>query len=284
MYPQQPNLNLKNSWRVQMLNEHGMNPKGNILIFSPTLGLPPDPSTYVDGLLIKIINQIQAQGMGLAYLPVYRQLWWPANNLAWNVAFEHHFEYILRIDDDIHSIPDDAIKKLLEADKDVIGAAYPNRRWPFFPAAMNRTKDISLIEICMKDDRCLQYVQGLEEGSIVPCDIIGFGMTLIKTEKFRTMRRPIYLGNEEVPDDTYFAQLCLDNGIQQFVHFGVKVAHAHVDFNNNGYLYSAGVYQKINQQKAEQEEARLRGEEIPENPDLMKLLNEPALVSELEPK
>lgn len=264
-----------------MKNEHGMNPNGNILIFTPTLGLNPDPFQYQDSLL-KVINQIQAKGMGLSYLPVYRQLWWPANNMAWDIAFAHHFEYILRIDDDIHQIPDDAVAKLLEADKDVIGAAYPNRRWPFFPAAMNRTKQISLIEICMKDDRCLQYVQGLEKGEVVPCDIVGFGMTLIKIENFKTLERPIYMGNEDVPDDTFFAQLCLDNGIQQYVHFGVQVSHAHVDFKNNGYLYNAGVNERIHNQEKMVAEAKARGEEFTIEEDYKKLLAEPALVSQVE--
>ncbi len=266
-----------------MRNEHGMNPNGNILIFSPTLGLPPDPSQYVDSLLIRIINQIQRKEMGLSYLPVYRNFWHDAWNLAWDLAFKHHFEYILRIDDDVHNIPEDAVEKLLAADKDVIAAAGPNRRWPYFPAAMNRTKDISLIEICRNDDRCLQYVQGLETGAIVPCDIVWFGMTLIKTEKFKFMQRPIFLGNEDVPDDTYFAQLCLDEKIQQYVHFGVQVEHAHVNFQNNGYLYSAGVYEKINRQKKEAEEAKARGEEV-EDVDYTKLLSEPSLVSLVEPK
>lgn len=263
-----------------MLNEHGMNPNGNILIFTPTLGMDPDPNKYQASLL-KVINQIQAKGMGLSYLPVYRNTWWPSNNLAWDLAFKHHFEYILRIDDDIHEIPDDAVAKLLEADKDVIGAAYPNRRWPFFPAAMNRTKNKSLIDICLTNDRCLEYVQGLEKGDVVQCDIVGFGMTLIKIEKFKYLPRPIYAGEEDVPDDTYFAQLCLDNNIQQYVHFGVKVAHAHVDFMNNGHLYNAGVYQKINMQKEEYEAAKARGEEV-EYVDAAVLLQQPPLVAAVE--
>lgn len=238
----------------------GLNPNGNILIFTPTLGLPADPHQYVDSCLLRVVNQIQALKMGLAYFPTYRQLWHQANNMAWNLAFQHGFEYILRIDDDIHNVPDDAVKKLIEANKDVIGAAYPNRRWPFFTAAMNRTKDLSLIEICLSRDesaKCLQYVteddpkrEGERENAIVPCDLVGFGMTLIKTEKFRPLARPIYLGNEDVPDDTYLAQLCLDNGIRQYVHFGVRVSHAHVDYSNNGFLFNAGLYQR---QKAEQD-------------------------------
>ena len=265
-----------------MKNEHGMNKNGSILIFTPTLGLNPNPFEYQSSLL-KVINQIQARDMGLSYLPIYRQFWHFANNMAWDVAFSNHFEYILRIDDDIHQIPDDAVGKLLDADKDVIGAAYPNRRWPFFPAAMNRTKDKSLIEICLTNDRCLQYVQGLEKGEVVPCDLVGFGMTLIKTAPFKLLTRPLFLGNDEVPDDTYFAQLCLDNGIKEFVHFGVQVAHAHVTFMNNGHLYNAGVYERINRQAKEVEVAKARGEEVKDFEDFTKLLTEPPLVDALEP-
>lgn len=230
-----------------------MNPNGNILIFTPTLGLNPDPFAYQSSLL-KVINQIQARNMGLAYFPTYRQLWHQSNNMAWDCALTHGFEYILRIDDDIHSIPDDAVAKLLDADKDVIGAAYPSRRWPFFTVAQNRTKDKSIIEICVTDDRCLQYVAppADQPDAIVQCELIGFGMTLIKTAPFSMLDRPLYMGNEDVPDDSYFSQLCLDNGIKQYVHFGVKVAHAHVDYNNNGFLYNAGVFQRLNEEKKQE--------------------------------
>lgn len=245
----------------------GLNPNGNVLIFTPTLGLPADPATYQASLLT-VINQIQARQMGLAYYPVYRQLWHKANNMAWNTAFEHKFEYILRIDDDIHSIPDGAFGKLLDANKDVIGAAYPNRRWPYFPAAMNRTDNKSLIEIWMNDEKTLKYVSPSEHGEeIVPCDIVGFGMTLIKTAPFKYLSRPLYLGHEECPDDTFLAQICLDEGIQEYVHFGVKVAHAHVDFDNNGYLYNAGLFKQVKDgnvvpQLTDEEKAMVQAQEV----------------------
>lgn len=248
----------------------GLNPNGNILIFSPTMNLPGNPYQYVDSLLLRIIHQIQGLKMGLAYFPTYQEFWWPAWNKAWNLAFQHNFEYILRIDDDIHNIPDDAIKKLVEANKDVIGAAYPKRIWPHFTCALNRTKNISLIEIGMSrnpDDYCLQYVtendenrEGEPANAIVPCELIGMGMTLIKTEKFRQLSRPIFLGNEQdVLDDTYFAQLCLDNKIKQYVHFGVRVEHDYVNYSNNGFLFNAGLMQRQRDEQEQLEEMKKKG-------------------------
>lgn len=224
-----------------------------ILIFTPTLGLNPNPYEY-QASLISVFHQIQACNLGLSYFPTYRQLWHQANNMAWNVAFENGFDYILRIDDDIHGIPQNAVKKLVEANKDVIGAAYPNRRWPFMTAAMNRTKQISLMEIWANDDKCLQYVYPdplKPEEQVVKCELVGFGMTLIKTEKFKFLKRPLYLGNEDCPDDTFFAQICMDEGIEQHVNFGVPVEHAHVNYFNNGFLFNAGVFEILEGRKRE---------------------------------
>ncbi len=87
-----------------------------ILIACPTLGLNPNPMEWFLAY-VSIQRQIQKLGFSQAIYTPYRQLWWNANNMIWNVAFENGFDYILRIDDDIHAVPDDAIEKLLLANK-----------------------------------------------------------------------------------------------------------------------------------------------------------------------
>jgi hypothetical protein len=86
-------------------------------------------------------------------------------------------------------------------------------------------------------------------------DLVGFGLTLIKVNKFRRMSRPIYKGVQNCPDDTYFAQLCLDKGIQQYVHFGVKLAHQHLTFDNNGHMFNADLLKmgRDNKEKMEKD-------------------------------
>lgn len=264
----------------------GLNPNGNILIFTPTVALHPDPHRYQESL-IKIFNQIQAKEMGFGYLPAYRMSWWPAWNMAFDVAFAQGFEYILRFDDDIHQVPDDAIEKLLAADKEVIGGAYPIRYWPYFTAAMNRRNSKSLIEIYLTDDKCLEYVspklpEQCQEGEtpeIIRADLLGFGLTLIKTEKFKQLTRPIFLGNEEVLDDTYFSQLCLDNDIKQYVHFGVKLTHDFVDYENNLYLFNAGLAKRMGDQ------LRAQGKtEAPTQEEMKKFTDEQACEASLQDK
>ncbi len=215
-----------------------------VLIVCPTLGLDPDPDKWLNSLLI-IMNNCRREGFTHALFAPFRQQWWPANNLIWDCAFANNFDYILRIDDDIHGAPMDCFSKLLNADKVVIGAAYPNRRYPYTVQAMVRAEDKPLPEIYQKNLPLLQSVQwhGYTGENVQEVELIGFGMTLIKVKPFKFMDRPMYKGEENCPDDTYFAQVCLENGIKQYVHWGVRIKHAHVTFENSGHLYNADVLQ-----------------------------------------
>lgn len=213
-----------------------------VLIACPTLGLDPDPDRWLNSL-VKILNNVRKEGFTHAIFCPYRVGWWQANNSIWDAAFENKFDYILRIDDDIHGVPYDAFSKLLAADKDVIGAAYCNRRFPYTVAALIRNEQKSIIDIFRGDALSMQAVQwhGYKGTGVERVELIGFGMTLIKVRPFRFLERPIYKGDEVCPDDSYFAQICLDNEIEQYVHWGVRLKHAHVTFANAGFLYNADV-------------------------------------------
>lgn len=213
-----------------------------VLIACPTLGLDPDPDKWLNSFLV-ITNNCRREGFTHALFAPYRQQWWQANNQVWDCAFTNNFDYILRIDDDIHGVPLDGFTKLLEADKTVIGAAYPNRRHPYTVQAMVRAQNTPFPEIYEKNLSVLQSVQwhGYKGQNVQEVELIGFGMTLIKVKPFKFFDRPMYKGEETCPDDSYFAQVCLDNGIKQYVHWGVRIKHAHVTFDNSGFLYNADV-------------------------------------------
>ncbi|RTL04665.1 hypothetical protein EKK58_10165 [Candidatus Dependentiae bacterium] len=225
-----------------------------ILIACPTCALNPNPQEWLMSLL-SIINQVRALGFEYACLFPYREQWFVANNFIFDTAFENKFDYILRIDDDIHQVPLNAVQKLVDANKAVIGAAYPNRRFPYMVQAVNRTTPDSLIDICVNNKMVLKPVtQGKDDGEVLKCDLIGFGMTLIRLADFKYISRPFFKFEANVPDDTCFAQLCLDNGIQQYVHIGVQLAHAHVTFANNGFLFNADVLRPKLVEKKENDE------------------------------
>lgn len=215
------------------------NSEKRVLIACPTLALNPNPNQWLQSFL-SIINGVRRERMTHATLFPYRKNWWDANNMIWDAAFENKFDYILRMDDDVHEVPDEAFSKLLEADKDVIGAAYPSQHFPYFTCAVRKTTNHSFIDLHKKNIEALEEAKPEKDGSqIVKVDLVGFGMTLIKVEPFKYLERPIYKGVEECPDDSYFAQICADNGVEQYVHFGVRIAHRHVNFRNNRHLFQA---------------------------------------------
>jgi hypothetical protein len=216
-----------------------------VLIAMPTLGMDPDPDRWLN-LLFRVLNNVRREGFSHACFFPYRQLWWEANNQIWNVAFQHKFDYILRLDDDVCGDDDNAFSKLLQADKDVIGAAYCNRRFPYNVQALVKTKECNLVEIAKdgeKNDLCLQSVEGYgyQGQDVKQVDLIGFGMTLIKVAPFKYLERPMYKGAEVCADDSYFAQICVEQKIKQFVHFGVRLKHQHVTLDNAGHLFNADV-------------------------------------------
>jgi hypothetical protein len=211
------------------------NPK-KILVAVPTMGIDSDPNRWLKSFL-NVINDIRSNGLTHAPLFIHRDHWYPAMNKIFNVAFSHDFDYILRMDDDVWGIGHQHFSKLYEAQKDVIGALYPTRYFPYVYAALNRvdnTKD--LVEAYREKENFLTEVKG--EG-IQKVDLIGFGMTLIKVEPFKLVPRPLFPEIEECPDDTYFAKICQDNKIEQYVHMDVKMAHREVTPMNRVHLMNA---------------------------------------------
>ena len=202
----------------------------SILIGCPTCGLDPDPSRWLDSLM-KIQNQIRAMGMTQAFLAPYRMSWAQANNQIWDTAIRFDFDYVLRMDDDIWGVPDNAVQMLTQDDKDVIGAAYPSRHFPHVWCALNQSSEpgphpMNLIDIAKHDMLELKEIEETE--GVHPVDMVGFGMTLIKVEPFKSATKPMFSEIEGVPDDTIFAQLCRLMGIQQYVHMDVRLNHREI--------------------------------------------------------
>lgn len=234
-----------------------MNNEKKVLICCPTLGLNPNPQEWLSSL-ITILNNVRREGFAHATYFPYRQLWWEANNSIWDTAFTHKFDYILRIDDDIWNVPQDAFTKLLAADKDVVGAAYCNQRFPYNVQALVKTEDLDLINGVEEGKRTLKPVQGYGYSGedVQKVDLVGFGMTLIRVQAFRFCSRPMYKGEEVCPDDSYFAQVCAYEHVEQFVHFGVRINHRHVTMDNAGHLYNADVLAVAAAQQKEKENAK----------------------------
>lgn len=153
-----------------------------------------------------------------------------ADTMMARKAIEGNFDYVLRMDDDVWDVPKDAVKKMLQADKDFISAVMCANSFPYQRCAfVKHNKSESLIDIARKELGGLGEVYG--EG-VVPVDLSAFPFTLIRTSVFKRMPEPWFEYTEGVPSDSYFCQKMLDNGIQPYVDMSLQVTHREITFWN----------------------------------------------------
>lgn len=101
------------------------------------------------------------------------------------------------------------LQRLLDDDKDIVGANYNHRRLPLTPLTKNPTGTTDLFKT----------------------DLIGTGCMLIKTSVFPKLKRPwFFLGeqNDTSPgmgEDAYFCKKAIENGIDVWCDPSVEVGH-----------------------------------------------------------
>lgn len=126
-------------------------------------------------------------------------------------------DYILFIDSDV-VVPSDALKKLMAADKDIIGSLCFRRKWPYPPLILFKNKN-------SKDEKD-KYMFSLDypSNSVVECDAIGTGCALIKTEVFKKIPFP-WFRHVDTTEDIFFCERAIENGFKIFIDTGVRPAH-----------------------------------------------------------
>ena len=207
-----------------------------VMLAVPTMGLMPDPTQWLTSFLT-VSESLKALGCHVGVCFPYRMPWDAANNLIFQNAIDADFDYILRMDDDVHGVPADAIKKLFEADKPVIGAVYPMRHFPYALTAFIKKDPADNLEKIFGERRfgfTMPPMQGVQK-----VDLVGFGLTLIKVAAIKHIPRPMFYDMKGCPDDSVFCQRCADNGVEVWAHMDVQLSHRHVTPYNNLYLNNA---------------------------------------------
>jgi hypothetical protein len=119
-------------------------------------------------------------------------------NILIRQALEHNCTHIFFVDDDV-LIPQDALKRLLAHDKDIVSGLYLMRNFPHAPIAFN---------VAMKDGKCRFKFLNNEETGLIEVVNFGLGCCLIKTDVFRKMPDPWIrigqLNTQEWNDDIDF--------------------------------------------------------------------------------
>lgn len=114
-------------------------------------------------------------------------------NAAVNAALECECDYLFFYDDDV-LMPSDTLKKLIEADKDIVAGWTVIRGYPFNNMAFEFRGENNLT---FKND--LKFGQGL-----VKVDAVGCSCVLIKCELLKKMSPPYFVTGPFHTEDIYF--------------------------------------------------------------------------------
>lgn len=139
-------------------------------------------------------------------------------NVYLKAAKEHGATHFMSIDNDM-IFPPDGINRLLEQDKEIIGAHYNERRFPLR----------STVKIADKNGN-LQAGDISEFTQTFPVYSLGLGFVLIKMSVFDKLKKPYFNSpldenDQFMTEDFYFFKKCQEAGIQVYCDPHITVKH-----------------------------------------------------------
>lgn len=150
-----------------------------------------------------------------------------ARNEIVKEALKKGFDYLWFVDDDMRFDPD-VLPKLIEDDRDVVGALTFSRREPHLPSIWKSNS---------KEQRLYDSMIVYPQDSLVECDAIGMACTLIKRDVFDKIEPEqyknldLYFQYQEDPrigEDMFFCKLAKKAGFSIYCDTSVEAEHATV--------------------------------------------------------
>jgi len=209
----------------------------------------------------------------IGYYFIHRKSLHIADTLAANVARANKCTHLLFMDDDIYDVTPQMIDMLLAANKEVISGVMYASGFPYSMCTFRRfnTKETvcdqpatrsmyKLYEIpCVcphcaaagaptrfntwNIDFCPVCKKEIKDFPIQPVDLIPFCLTLIRTSVFDKIKIPWFHCNTVFPTDSWFADRCLEAGIQQYAHMGVRLNHRDITDITRPHRFNEGLAQ-----------------------------------------
>lgn len=182
-----------------------------------------------------------------------------------DVARFNKCTHVLLMDDDIYDVTLDMLNKLIDADKDVIsGVMYASgfpyamccfRRYDITKKVIDMPADNSMYRLYEIPCNCTKCGLGLSHWDAKFCpvcgepqdnilqkvDLIPFPFTLIKMSVFDRMKQPYFHCTTVYPSDSWFADRCIEAGIQEWAHMGVRLNHRGISDATRGFYFQMGL-------------------------------------------
>ncbi len=159
-------------------------------------------------------------------------------NTARSIFLSGNYDYMVTLEDDNilqgQRDIDNLVQTAIEYDADVM----------YSPYVFRNAGNLSSCAVAMDTDKAFyftaekfkeNYTHWLKNGSIVPCDGLGFGFTAIARRVLERIEFRVQTEDEIEQwgyishSDTTFAIDCILAGFKQYTHFGITNGHIHYD-------------------------------------------------------
>lgn len=255
-------LSKQNNEMVSVLEKNNLIKYPKVMVGVPILAWTHEFALSFLRFWTELITQPATRKFQIGFEFRYRRPVDLAEQELADLAIESGCTHLLLMDDDIYDVTANDLFTLLEADKEVIGGIMFTSGFPHAMCAFRRfdiTKKVKEQPLLKESTRLYEIPQDQRNG-IQHVDLIPFGFTLIKTSVFNKVGpRPWFKCDTKAPTDSHFADLCHDNGIEYFAHFGVWLNHRGVRIDNVHLQSQLGML----------EAQRQRGRCIPLSPEEM---------------
>jgi hypothetical protein len=240
-----------------------------ILIGLPVLSYSHE---FVESFL-KFWTQLCTQTIGkmqVGFYFVYRKPVHMAEIVLAEMAIWNKCTHLLLMDDDIYDVTLADLQKLLDADKEVIGGVMYASGFPYAQCVFRRFETEKKV-IDMPSDNSMYRLyevpcicvnpkcnMGLshwdakfcpacgtpQDNMIQKADLIPFPFTLIKTSVFSKIKKPWFHCEIEYPTDSWFADRCIEAGIQEYAHMGVRLNHRGINDQSRSFFFQRDLAKK----------------------------------------
>jgi len=139
-------------------------------------------------------------------------------------ALNMNAKYIFWLDTDV-ICPPDVIQRLMRHKQSFVSGLYARRYYPCWNEMLLKGKD---------DKGNEGYVSipegGYEKGSVVQCDVVGFGCVLMETDMLKDMEKPWFRWSEHAAirgrsEDFFFCEKARRSGYKLYVDTSVVCRH-----------------------------------------------------------
>ena len=201
----------------------------------------------------------------IGYHFVYRRPVHMAEQEIIDVAIANKATHVLFMDDDIYDVSAKQLNMLLEADKDVISGVMYASKFPYAMCVFRRYNTerkvidmpvdnsmYRLYEVPCKCPKCGFALSHWDAKFCLICgepqnnllqkvDLIPFCFTLMKLSIFDRIKRPWFHCTDKYPTDSWFSDRCIEAGIQEWAHMGVRLNHNGVNDITRPFLMNMGL-------------------------------------------